>query len=267
MRQFFSIYRKMVVTATLEMLQYRLANLFWLIGMVFEPIIYLVMWSALATEKGGSIAGYTTGNLAAYYIAWTLVRQWNIALTPFGFEQRVREGGLTPLLLRPFHPFHYDFTSFIAMRIVGTLYWLPIGATLWWLFSPVFPGGWQLWVLFAISLVLSFVMRFVLVYALGMISFWTTRVSAIFNLYFAIETILSGRLVPQAMLPDWAQRIAIWLPFRWSFGFPIELIIGKLSMLDIATGFAMQIGWLVVATGLFLVGWKYGIKRYSAVGA
>ena len=267
MRLLWDVYRKMVMTSALQMLQYRLGNLFSLLGMVFEPMIYLVMWSALANENGGSIAGYTAGNLAAYYIAWTLVRQWNIALTPFGFEQRVREGGLTPLLLRPLHPFHYDMAGFIALRIVGTLYWIPIGVALWWLFSPVYPGGWLTLVIFAVSLVLSFLMRFVLVYALGMVSFWTTRVSAIFNLYFAVETILSGRLVPQALLPEWAQRIAYVLPFRWSFGFPIEVIIGKLTLPEMVLGLGIQLGWLALATVLFVVGWNAGIKRYSAVGA
>jgi ABC-2 type transport system permease protein len=138
---------------------------------------------------------------------------------------------------------------------------------LWWLFSPVYPGGWLTLVIFALSLVLSFVMRFVLVYALGMVSFWTTRVSAIFNLYFAVETILSGRLVPQALLPEWAQRIENVLPFRWSFGFPIEVIIGKLTLPEMVLGLGIQLGWLALATVLFVVGWNAGIKRYSAVGA
>ena len=31
---------------------------------------------------------------------------------------------------------------------------------------------------------------------LGMVTFWTTRVSAIFEAYFAAELLLSGRLVP-----------------------------------------------------------------------
>ena len=100
-----------------------------------------------------------------------------------------------------------------------------------------------------------------------MVSFWTTRVSAIFNLYFAVETILSGRLVPQALLPEWAQRIANVLPFRWSFGFPIEVIIGKLTLPEMVLGLGIQLGWLAVATVLFVVGWNAGIKRYSAVGA
>lgn len=267
MRRLWLIYLKLVDIGTQVTFQYRLIHLFWLIGMLFEPIIYLVMWTTLADEQGGSLAGYTTGSLAGYYIAWTLVRQWNIALTPFGFEQRVRNGELNPHLLRPIHPFHYDLADFITMRIIGTLYWIPVGGVLIWLFQPTFAVDGAIIGLFAVSLVLSFVMRFVLVYALGMAVFWTTRVSALFNLYFAIETILSGRLVPQALLPSWAQELGWWLPFRWSFGFPIELIIGKLSYAEIWQGFAFQIGWLIVATIVFRVLWNAGIKRYGAVGA
>jgi ABC-2 type transport system permease protein len=121
--------------------------------------------------------------------------------------------------------------------------------------------------LFCVSLVFSFLMRFVFVYALGMIVFWTTRVSAVFNLYFALETILSGRLVPQALLPTWAQQLAVWLPFRWSFGFPIEIIIGKLSIPQILQGMGIQVLWGGIATVAFMVLWHAGIKRYSAVGA
>ena len=82
-----------------------------------------------------------------------------------------------------------------------------------------------------------------------------------------VETILSGRLVPQALLPEWAQRIANVLPFHWSFGFPIEVIIGKLTLPEMMLGLGIQLGWLAVATVLFVVGWNAGIKRYSAVGA
>lgn len=267
MRQLWAVYKKMFSTSLAVMFQYRLMNIIWLLGMVFEPIVYLTIWGTLADQQGGDIVGYSGASLAGYYIAWTLVRQWNIALTPFGFEQRVREGQLTPMLLRPVHPFHYDMADFGALRVVGTLYWLPIGAILIVLFQPQFSDDWRMGVLFCISLVLSFVMRFVLVYALGMVTFWTTRVSAVFNLYFAIETIVSGRLVPQALLPTWVQPVAYVLPFRWSFGFPIEIIIGKLSFSEVFFGFGMQLLWLAVSTLLFVTLWRAGIKRYSAVGA
>ena len=34
-------------------------------------------------------------------------------------------------------------------------------------------------------------------------------------------------LVPLALLPVWAQHISDFLPFQWSFSFPIEALIGK----------------------------------------
>jgi ABC-2 type transport system permease protein len=157
--------------------------------------------------------------------------------------------------------------DFIALRFVGTLYWLPVGAVLVIIFQPQFSSDWRMGVLFVVSLVLSFIMRFVLVYALGLVTFWTTRVSAIFNLYFAIETIISGRLVPHALLPTWIQPIAHILPFHWSFGFPIEIIIGKLSIPEILQGFAIQLGWLALSTVIFVRLWRAGVKKYSAVGA
>ena len=79
----------------LEQFQYRAANYFYMIGMVAEPMIYLVVWSTIAESQGGSVEGYTAGTFAAYYIVWTLVRNMNIVFTPFGWEERIREGELS----------------------------------------------------------------------------------------------------------------------------------------------------------------------------
>jgi len=54
--------------------QYRVATYFWLIGMLAEPIVYLVVWTTIAKQQGGEVQGITTGHFAAYYIVWTLVR-------------------------------------------------------------------------------------------------------------------------------------------------------------------------------------------------
>ena len=71
---------------------------------------------------------------------------------------------------------------------------------------------------------------------LGMVTFWTTRVSAIFELFIAAELLLSGRLVPMPLMPDWAQDIAAFLPFQWSFYFPIESLVGDLSTAELLGG-------------------------------
>ena len=44
---------------------------------------------------------------------------------------------------------------------------------------------------------------------LGMVTFWTTRVGPLFQLVLTIELLLSGRLVPMSLMPDWAQALAL----------------------------------------------------------
>ena len=63
--------------------------------MLAEPIVYLVVWTTIADQQGGSVQGLTTGEFAAYYIVWTLVRNMNIVFTPYGWEWRIREGELS----------------------------------------------------------------------------------------------------------------------------------------------------------------------------
>ncbi len=65
-------------TAISSQFQYRAANYFYMLGMVAEPVIYLVVWTTIADESGGSVAGLTAGEFAAYYIVWTLVRNMNV---------------------------------------------------------------------------------------------------------------------------------------------------------------------------------------------
>ena len=78
-----------------------------MIGMVAEPVIYLVVWSTVANQQGGEVGGFTPGEFAAYYIVWTLVRNMNIALTPWAGRSGSAQGELSAMLLRPVHPIHY----------------------------------------------------------------------------------------------------------------------------------------------------------------
>ena len=58
--------------------QYRTGHYFFLLGMIAEPVIYLVVWTTIADQQGGEVQGLTAGYFAAYYIVWTLVRNMNI---------------------------------------------------------------------------------------------------------------------------------------------------------------------------------------------
>src|SRR3954452_14852697 len=101
LRGLFDVYVQEAKIAIAEQIQYRAANYMYMLGMVAEPVIYLVVWQTVAAQQGGSVGGYTAGAFAAYYIVWTLVRNINIVFTPYGWETRIREGRLSAQLLPP----------------------------------------------------------------------------------------------------------------------------------------------------------------------
>jgi ABC-2 type transport system permease protein len=252
--------------AILMQFQYRAANYLYMIGMIAEPVVYLVVWTTIARAHGGSVGGYTAGQFAAYYIVWTLVRNMNIVFTPYGWEFRVREGEFSASLLRPVHPIHYDLSYFAGYKVVVIVLWLPLAAILALAFHPTLsltPLGVAV---FAVAIWGAYLIRSVLLWVLGLVTFWTTRVSAIFELYFAAELLLSGRLVPLSLLPRWAQQVASFLPFEWTFGFPIQALVGRMTARQLLGGLGMQVLWVAIGSALVALLWRISLRRYSAVG-
>ena len=140
-RGWFDIYTTSMRIAVATQFQYRVANYFYMIGMVAEPVIYLVVWSTVAVQQGGEVGGFTPGEFAAYYIVWTLVRNMNIALTPWAWEERIKQGELSGMLLKPMHPIHNDLAFLAGWKVVVIILWLPLAAFLSLLFNPTFNAG------------------------------------------------------------------------------------------------------------------------------
>jgi ABC-2 type transport system permease protein len=146
------------------------------------------------------------------------------------------------------------------------LIWLPVAGILSLIFKPVIHTNWLQVLVFAIAIWGAYLLRSLLCSLLGMLSFWTTRVGAIFDLYFALELILSGRLVPMPLMPAWVQHLANFLPFQSMFYFPINALIGALTPLQLFAGLGVQLLWFLAALGLVNLVWHFAIRRFSSVG-
>ena len=247
-------------------IQYRVSNYFYMIGMVTEPVIYLVVWSTVATQQGGEVGGFTPGEFAAYYIVWTLVRNMNIALTPWAWEERVRGGELSGMLLKPVHPIHLDLAGLAGWKAVVIVLWLPIAAFLSLIFQPTFAIEPLDVIVFVVAIWGAYFLRSMFLWLLGLVTFWTTRVGPVFDIFFTAELLLSGRLVPLSLMPDWAQRLAGYLPFQWTFSFPIEALIGRLPPDRLLGGLAMQVLWIAISATTVGLAWRLAVRRFSAVG-
>ncbi len=265
-RGWVDLYTTEMRIAIASQIQYRVSNYFYMIGMVTEPVIYLVVWSTVARQQGGEVGGFTPGEFAAYYIVWTLVRNMNIALTPWAWEERVRGGELSSMLLHPVHPIHLDLAGLAGWKAVVILLWLPIAAFLSLIFQPTFDIEPVDVVVFLVAIWGAYVLRSMFLWLLGLVTFWTTRVGPVFDIFFTAELLLSGRLVPMALMPDWARQLAGYLPFEWSFSFPIEALIGRLPADQLLGGLAMQVLWIAISAAMVALTWRLAVRRFSAVG-
>jgi ABC-2 type transport system permease protein len=266
LRQLADFYATVSRTAVQEQFQYRTANTMYMVGMVVEPVIYLVVWSVVAEASGGEVGGYTPGGFAAYYIVWMLVRNMNIVFTPYGWEYRIREGQLSGMIVRPIHPLHYDLAYFAGWKVIAVLLWIPVALVLSLLFRPELSVNFAQGATFLVAIWGAYVIRTLLLFILGLVTLWTTRVAALFELYFTAELLLSGRLVPLDLMPDWVLRWVDLLPFRSTFGFPIEALVSNLSGPQLVRGLVAQAFWIVVGWVLAMVVWRRAIRRYTAVG-
>ena len=265
-RSMVDFYLTTMRTAISSQFQYRVAQYFYMLGMVAEPIIYLVVWSTIARSHGGSVGGITPKEFAAYYIVWTLVRNINVVFGAPFWEWRIREGRFSGELLRPIHPLHSDLAWFAGSKVVVVALWVPIAIGLSAVFHPALSPSVLDAVVFFFALVGAYLIRTMFMSLVGMLCFWTTRGAAVFDLYMTTELLLSGRLVPLKLMPGWTQTVAAYLPFKWAFYFPIEALVGHLSTVSLLRGLAMQALWTAIGLGLFSVAWRRAIRHYSAVG-
>lgn len=260
------VYQAQLRISLAEQFQYRGAILIWLLGLVLQPVIYLTVWSTVAESSGDSVDGYTSRTFAAYFIVAMLVNHATHTSVMWEFESRVRHGALSALLLRPIHPVHRDIAAGLAFKGLTLVAALPVAGLLAVAFQPVVTTPpWAL-ATFVPVLALAMALRFAVEWTLAMAAFWTTSVTAINRLYFAVF-IFSGYVAPIDLLPEPAKTIAEVLPFRWMLSFPVELAIGRVGPSEALFGVAAQAAWLIAAIVALRIVWRRGIQRYSAVGA
>jgi ABC-2 type transport system permease protein len=265
-RSLVDFYATTMRTAVVAQLQYRVAQYFYMLGMIAEPVVYLVVWTTIAEQQGGSVNGISTGEFAAYYIVWTLVRNMNIVFGAPFWEWRIREGYLSGQLLRPMHILHYDLAYFAGWKFVVVALWVPIAIGLSLVFHPdLHPTGLEV-VVFIVAIWGAYLIRSMFQGVMGMLNFWTTRGAAVFDLYMASEMLLSGRLVPLQLMPGWVQTLADFLPFKWTFYFPIQSLVGNLSTQSLLLGLCAQTLWIGIGLVLFHFAWRAAVRHFSAVG-
>ncbi len=233
-------------------------------GCMIPPLVSLFVWYTAA--EGKVVGGLTQGEFVAYYLLLILINQLTYSQTNWTVGDGIRDGRISVILLRPMSPLFNTIAAEVAGKVVFMTFVIPVSFVLALILHPELHPTLIESLLFFPSLVLAWLLRFFWGYWLALLAFWLTRATALLAVQDSLIFLLAGQVAPVALLPGPLHMLAQLLPFRYMLGFPIEVLTGHLSTSELLIGFVYQLGWLVTAITLFLILWRQGVRRYSAVG-
>lgn len=247
-------------------LAYPATVVIWLLTDLLPAFIMPLVWLG-AYNGRAQISGYDPSQMVMYYLVVVFLASFITSHLMWDIATEIKEGQFSLYLVRPFSYFQHQLVRNLAWRVMRTSLFIPMGLLLFAYYRHHFSAdnlylGWHVWVAVGLGHLLSFVF----VYAMALIALWVQEVYSIFGLYYFPMIFLSGQLTPLSVLPDWANTLANILPFRYTTGFPAELIVGKLSPSAGTAQIGIQLGYTVL---LYFVGrlmWRSGLKKYTAVG-
>jgi ABC-2 type transport system permease protein len=262
------IYQRLWQTNWAEQWQYRANLLMYLLYWLVSPIVYLAVWTTVANSQG-SVKGLTANDFITYYMTLLIVDTLASDITIHLLAYKIQDGTLAGELLKPVHPIlTATLVNNLAFKALTFMALIPVWLVLSLLVRPDFSAVTPLSLLLAVpAVVLGFAISFLLGATLTCVAFWTTRVFALAEFYWAIVILFAGQFVPLDLMPPIIQQIAQFLPFQLLKYFPIQLILGKLPPEVIVRDFVMGVVWLGISLALFQVVWRAGVKQFSAVGA
>lgn len=181
--------------------------------------------------------------------------------------QQVRTGRIDTDLLRPVSLQRQLLARNSGSALFGAV-WLVFPA---WLLGVLFlgmelPPNLLCGGAFLLSGILSFLILFSLNFLLGLVCFATTNIKQITMAYSGILTILSGKLIPNWLYPQWVQGIINVLPFRCIFETPLNIYTGAVGAHEIVLSLFLQAVWVMV---LFFLGkqmWHSVHRRLTVQG-
>jgi ABC-2 type transport system permease protein len=243
-----------------------LANLFgWLLVMSVPSAAFVLVWLAILGERE-SINGFTKGDFIVYYTFVTFA--WYIAGGAFArtIGNGIKNGIINTTLLKPYNVILRLGIEEQAWKALSIFVALPATGAVLYAFRDIINinlEGFQI-ALLVISLIFGGLI-FALIEAItGLSAFWITDAWPIIHTVRIFLELFSGRLVPLTFMPPTLLIMANILPFKYIFYVPTSILLNKSQ--HVILEISIQFLFVVILFGLYKIIWRFGIRKYEAIG-
>ena len=261
-----SIYWQIAVKSFQKHLAYRTANLAGIATNAFFGAVYVLVYTALFTDRA-DVGGLTLADTITYAI---VAQSLLMAMSAFGnreLSEAIVKGTIAVDLARP-----VDFYLYWAALDLGrAVYYLifrgiptfVIGALL---FGVRWPPSLGVFLLFLATIPLGMMVSFAFRFITSSLAFWTTDARGLIYLTNTVIMFFSGFIVPLNFFPPPLQAVANALPFRALAQLPINVYLGKVTLLQMLPTVFSLLAWLLalVVVGRFVL--SRMVRRVTLAG-
>jgi ABC-2 type transport system permease protein len=265
----FAVMRKVLIT---EFQFQTLKRVDVLIGFLFlwVPIVLNVfLWqSVYELDPGANMKlGYSLYQLTSYFIIVLICERLLSTHIHSTLNQQILDSSLNPFLLRPSSHFLFHFMRHVGEKSSRFIYFVLPGIILYIVFrnSLIVPSL-QDGLYFVITICFSFMINFLLYYALGMLGFWFGKAGQIMTFITGFIMLFDGSKFPVDFMPTWLVQFVSYLPFQYIYYFPAKVLIGTETTNSFLSGLLVQAIWVVILGVICNFCWRKGLSRYGAFG-
>ena len=167
---------------------------------------------------------------------------------------RIGQGEIAVDMIKPINLFGMYLAGDAGQIVVNMAQkGLPLLLFAWLFVAKPVPASLAGAALFLCSAVMSFLVQWLIAAIFGMLNFWLIDIGNIGGVKNYIVAFLSGSVVPLWFFPVWVQKAMAFLPFVYIYQTPIGFYIGKIAPSEAPLILSIQLGWVLVFFGLFLL--------------
>jgi ABC-2 type transport system permease protein len=245
--------------------------------MRFLPIITQIFlwWAVFETVPVGAdgksrLVGYGFSDMVAYYLLTMMGRAFSsMPGLATGIARQIRDGEVKKYLVQPIDMLGFLFWARVAHKLAYySVAAIPFGIV-FFLCRGYFERGWPATpylAAFIASLLMAFVLGFLVEACLGLVGFWMLEISSLLFLYMLFSFFLSGHMFPLDMLPQPIATIVNFLPLKYLAYFPATVFLEKVPIDRLGWELLVQALWTLLFFWLARTMYQRGVRRYSGFG-
>jgi ABC-2 type transport system permease protein len=249
-----------------------------MVSIFVGPVYFIVQYFIWTAVYGGTgIAGNTSSlngielsQMIRYFGAAALIGYLVMDFADWNLDMLIQSGKFLTYSLRPLDHRFFAFSQKLGHRILGFITeFVPCFLIFTLLFKIDMHPKYLGWTI--LSIMLAYIMHFLVNYCLGMASFWFVQTGGLRSVYALASSVFSGMLIPLVFFPKPLQVIQFLLPFQYTLYVPVMVFLGQYSLGDIHLSIPSIMGLQAIAVlVMFMLSelmYKAAMKQFTAVGA